>query len=71
MVVSDHGMVSTGPDRVIWLDEYLSADAMRVDEMSALLTAWPADGLEDPVYRALRRAPHLAVLRKSAEGDRG
>jgi predicted AlkP superfamily pyrophosphatase or phosphodiesterase len=65
VIVSDHGMVSTGPDRVIWLDGYVSADAMQVDEMSALLTAWPAEGLEDSVYRGLKRAPHLVVYRRA------
>jgi predicted AlkP superfamily pyrophosphatase or phosphodiesterase len=64
VIVSDHGMASTGPDRVIWLDDYVSAAAMRVDEMSTLLTAWPAAGLEDSVYRGLKRAPHLAVYRR-------
>ena len=65
VIVSDHGMVSTGPDRAIWLDDYVSADAMQVDEMSALLTAWPAVGLEDSVYRGLQRAPHLVVYRRA------
>jgi predicted AlkP superfamily pyrophosphatase or phosphodiesterase len=64
VIVSDHGMVSTGPDRVIWLDEYVAQDAMKTDEMSVLLTAWPAPGLEDSVVRALRRAPHLTVYRR-------
>ncbi|MGH7579865.1 MAG: ectonucleotide pyrophosphatase/phosphodiesterase, partial [Gemmatimonadales bacterium] len=65
VIVSDHGMVSTGPDRVIWLDDYVAEDAMRTDEMSTLLTAWPAAGLEDSVVRALRRAPHLTVYRRA------
>jgi len=65
VIVADHGMVSTGPDRVVWLDEYVSADAMRVDEMSALLTAWPGTGLEDSVYRGLKRASHLTVYRRA------
>jgi predicted AlkP superfamily pyrophosphatase or phosphodiesterase len=65
VIVSDHGMYSTGPDRVIWLDEYVAHDAMTTDEMSALLTAWPAGGLEDSVVRALRRAPHLTVYRRA------
>jgi predicted AlkP superfamily pyrophosphatase or phosphodiesterase len=64
VVVSDHGMASTGPERVIWLDEYVAEDAMEVDEMNTLLTAWPAPGLEDSVHRALGRAPHLTVYRK-------
>jgi predicted AlkP superfamily pyrophosphatase or phosphodiesterase len=61
VVVSDHGMTSTGPERVIWLDQFLAEDAMQVDEMSSLLTAWPAQGFEDSVRRALARAPHLKV----------
>jgi predicted AlkP superfamily pyrophosphatase or phosphodiesterase len=70
VVVSDHGMASTGPDRVIWLDEYVAADAMQVDEMSTLLTAWPAAGLEDSVYRALGRAPRLTVYRRTELPER-
>jgi len=64
LVVSDHGMASTGPERVIWLDEYLPEDAMEVDEMNTLFTAWPAPGMEDSVHRALERAPHLTVYRR-------
>ena len=70
IVVSDHGMASTGPDRVVWLDEYVASDALRVDEISTLLTAWPAAGLEDSVYRALGRAPHLTVYRRAEIPDR-
>ena len=65
VIVSDHGMTSTGPDRVVWLDQFVAADALKIDEMSALLTAWPASGLEDSVYRALKRAPHLTVYRRA------
>nr|MBA2304572.1 alkaline phosphatase family protein [Acidobacteriota bacterium] len=65
VIVSDHGMAPTSPKRVVWLDDYVSPEAVRVDEMSALLTAWPEEGLEDSVYRGLRRAPHLAVYRRA------
>jgi predicted AlkP superfamily pyrophosphatase or phosphodiesterase len=65
IVVSDHGMAATGPDRVIWLDEYVAEDALRVDEMSTLLTAWVSPGLEDSVHRALARAPHLTLYRRA------
>ena len=65
VIVSDHGMVSTGPDRVVRLDDYVSPGAMQVDEMSALVTAWPSAGLEDSVYRGLKRAPHLVVYRRA------
>jgi predicted AlkP superfamily pyrophosphatase or phosphodiesterase len=65
VIVSDHGMISTGPDRVVWLDRYLAESAIEVDEMSTLLTAWPAEGVDDSVYRALKRAPHLKVYRRA------
>lgn len=64
VVLSDHGMASTGPGRVVWLDQYLAADAMETDEMSTLLTARPRAGLEDSVHRALERASRLAVYRR-------
>jgi predicted AlkP superfamily pyrophosphatase or phosphodiesterase len=64
VVLSDHGMASTGPDRVVWIDQYVAADAMETDEMSTLLTAWPRAGLEDSVHRALERARRLAVYRR-------
>lgn len=64
VVVSDHGMASTGADRIVPLEQYLAPDAMTVDEMSTLLTAWPASGLEDSVLRALARAPRLTVYRR-------
>jgi ectonucleotide pyrophosphatase/phosphodiesterase family protein 5 len=38
---------------------------MQVDELSALLTAWPSAGLEDSVYRGLKRARHLQVYRRA------
>ena len=65
VIVSDHGMAATGPDRVIRLDDYVAPEAMRVDEISPLLTAWPAPGLEDSVYLGLKRAPRLAVYRRT------
>ncbi|MBA3894167.1 MAG: alkaline phosphatase family protein [Gemmatimonadales bacterium] len=65
VIVSDHGMAPTGPDRVVWLDDYVSPGAMRVDEVSALLTAWPREGLEDSVYRGLKRAPPIQVYRRA------
>ena len=51
VVVSDHGMASTGTDRVIWLDEYVAEDAIEVDEMNTLLTAWPVG--DGPIAVAL------------------
>lgn len=65
IVVSDHGMAVTSPDRVIRLGDYMPTDWLDVDEISPTLMAWPRAGLEDSVYRRLRTAPHLTVYRRA------
>jgi predicted AlkP superfamily pyrophosphatase or phosphodiesterase len=65
LIVSDHGMTATGPDRVIVLEDHLAADALKVDALSPVLMARPAAGLEDSVYRSLRAVPHLTVYRRA------
>jgi predicted AlkP superfamily pyrophosphatase or phosphodiesterase len=65
IVVSDHGMAATSPDRLVPLGEYLPRDWVEVDNLSPVLMAWPRAGLNDSVYARLRRAPHLTVYRKA------
>ncbi|MBA3260458.1 MAG: alkaline phosphatase family protein [Gemmatimonadales bacterium] len=65
VIVSDHGMTATAPDRVIELDTYLDRSAFEVDAISPVLMAHPRPGLEDSVYRSLRAAPHLTVYRRA------
>jgi predicted AlkP superfamily pyrophosphatase or phosphodiesterase len=65
IIVSDHGMTATSPDRVIRLDNYVPYEWLDVDELSPTLMAWPRAGLEDSMYQRLRRAPHLTVWRRA------
>ncbi|MBA2457942.1 MAG: alkaline phosphatase family protein [Gemmatimonadales bacterium] len=65
IIVSDHGMTATGPDRVINLADHLDQGALELDASSPVLMAHPRPGLEDSVYRSLRGAPHVTVYRRA------
>ena len=66
IVVSDHGMAATSPDRVVYLDDYVPLDWMTIVEAGAGARIAPKEGFADSVYRRLKGAnPHLAVYWKS------
>lgn len=65
IVVADHGMAATSPDRVIRLSEYIRRRWLDVDNLSPALMAWPHAGFEDSVYAGLKNAPHLTVYRRA------
>lgn len=65
LVVSDHGMASTSSGRVIFLDDYLDTDKVRIVDWDPVLSIWPEPGDADRVYETLVGAhPHLRVFRK-------
>ncbi len=64
IVVSDHGMAATSPERVIFLDDYADLSRARVPAHGPLFTVWPAKGEADIVLAQLRRVPHLRVYRR-------
>ncbi len=65
IVVSDHGMVATAPDRVIFLDDYVSVDDVRVIDWSPIIALNPKEGKEDEIFARLKNAhPQLKVYRK-------
>ncbi len=64
VVVSDHGMAATSPDRVIWLDDLVEVPRARVVTWSPVLELSPAPADLEPTTAALRRAPHLRVYRR-------
>jgi predicted AlkP superfamily pyrophosphatase or phosphodiesterase len=70
IVVSDHGMTSTSPQRVIHPDDFVDRDAVEVDALSPVLMLRPHAGLEDSIYRGLRRAPHLSTYRRAELPER-
>ena len=66
VVVSDHGMAPTAPDRVIYLDDYVSLDSLEVIDWSPVAAIAPLPGKAAYVYRQLKDAnPHLAVYRRA------
>jgi len=70
IVVSDHGMAQTSPDRVIFLDDYVDLSHARVTTRGALLTMWPAAGETDTVLSKLQKVPHLRAYRRENVPER-
>jgi predicted AlkP superfamily pyrophosphatase or phosphodiesterase len=66
IVVSDHGMAAIDPERVIVLDDYISAEDVEVVDINPTLGLFPKEGKEESVYRALANAhPRLKVYRRN------
>jgi predicted AlkP superfamily pyrophosphatase or phosphodiesterase len=66
IVVSDHGMTATSPDRQIFLDDYIDTADVTVVDWSPVAAIIPKPGREQDVYQALHgRHPQLAVYRKA------
>ena len=67
VVVSDHGMAPTSDNRLIYLDDYVSADDMEIVDTSPNATLNPKGAMsEDTLYRKLAGAhPALAVYRRT------
>ena len=73
VLVSDHGMASLAPQRIIWLDDYIDLDTVTVTEWEGLLELSPRDrtpaGLRR-VYDALQHAhPRLRVFERGSLPD--
>lgn len=70
LVVSDHGMAATSPERAIVLDDYIDLGDVRVVDYSPVLMMRPKSGKADSVYEALRGAhPHLSLYRRGELPD--
>ena len=66
VLVSDHGMAETSTNRVVVLDDYISADDAEVIDINPSLGLFPKPGREDAVYKALVNAhPRLKIYRKA------
>ena len=66
VIVSDHGMAATSPDRVIYLDDYLQPDEIEVVEWSPNVEINPSNvSSAESIYQKLRgKHPALAVYRR-------
>ncbi len=66
VVVADHGMAATAPERVVAIGDYLSMDDVTtISDINPTLGIFPKPGREDAVYRSLANVPHLRVYRKA------
>ena len=65
VVVADHGMTATSPERDIFLYDYIDSSQVIVVDWSPVAAITPRDGQEEAVYARLKGAhPQLAVYRK-------
>ena len=66
VVVSDHGMAATAPERTIYLDDIIDVEALQIVHAGAFAGFNPVPGREDEVRAALiRRHPHMACFDKA------
>ena len=66
IVTSDHGMAETSRQRVVFVDDVLTASDGETVEMNPTLGVWPRVGREEAVYRRLVAAhPRLTVYRRA------
>lgn len=65
IIVSDHGMAAVAPERVIFLDDFVSMGDAQVIDWSPIVALNPKAGEEEAVFTKLQDAhPHLKVYRK-------
>lgn len=66
VLVSDHGMAATSPDRVVWIDDIIDPAALQIGYGGAVLTVDPAPGREAEVQQKLvGRHPHMECWNKA------
>ena len=64
VVVSDHGMAETSPDRVVWRDSYVPTQNVEaLSTYGAIAFINPVSGDTNSMLRSLRRAPHMHFYR--------
>ncbi|MEE8586526.1 MAG: nucleotide pyrophosphatase/phosphodiesterase family protein [Acidobacteriota bacterium] len=64
MIVSDHGMADAGSDRVLYIDDYLDLDRLRVVDLNPVAQLLPQPDYLEEAFEALQGVPHLTVYRK-------
>lgn len=68
VVVSDHGMTPSGPDRVLILDDYVDLATVQVDFDESTAGLRPAHGADvESILRALQKLPPQARAYRAAD----
>jgi len=66
IIVSDHGMTPLSRDSVIFLDDYVNMNDIKVVDWSPVVAIRPKQGKEDAVFNVLKNAhPKLAIYKKA------
>ena len=61
VVLSDHGMAETSPDRLVYLDDYIDRNSVDATSLGSFIAISPRNGDTTGLLRALRAAPHIQV----------
>ena len=65
IVLSDHGMTTIAPDRVIFLDDYAPIEPSEITDLAPATAIDPGPGRTELIYHGLVNAhPHLRVYRR-------
>ena len=64
IVVADHGMAPTSSERVVFLDDYINLDDVRVVDYDPVAMIRPKEGKLETVYEALKQAQHVSFYKK-------
>ena len=66
VVVADHGMAATSPERVVWIDDLIDPEQLRIGYSGAVLTVDPAPGYEAEVQgKLVGEHPHMECWNKA------
>jgi predicted AlkP superfamily pyrophosphatase or phosphodiesterase len=64
ILTSDHGMAEVASNKIIFLDDYISADKYNLVDSDVNSFIIPHEGEEKNIYQNLTKAPHLTVFYK-------
>ncbi len=65
IIVSDHGMTTISPDRVIYLDDYVPIEPQEIADLAPATAIDPGPGRSEMLFRGLVNAhPRLSVYRR-------
>jgi len=71
VVVSDHGMIATSRERVVFVDDYVDLSIANPVDWNPVLALWPAQDDLEVVYEALHGAhPEMDIYRRDDIPDR-